>query len=577
MPLNESSLYPIDYIIFVATLAVSTLIGLYFGCMGNRQSTVKEYVLGGKRMRIIPVAVSVAVSHFSGTALLAIPADVNRYGASVWLFVFAFVVMGTAAVFVYLPVFFKLQLTSTYEYLEKRFDHKTKILGLFFYILAEILTFPILAYTPSLTFATASGINVQVIAVVLCAICIFYTSLGGLKTVVWTDVLQFVIIIVSLVTIYTIGLKQSGGFLQVWQTASLGERLQLFNFGLDFTARDNFWGLSLGCGATFTAITVVHQTGVQKFLSLPTYKDFVWSVAYVVISLCCVQTFGVFIGLEIYAKYKECDPLSSKQIQKHEQLLPFFVTQIASNIPGVCGLLVAAICSASLSSMSSNLNALAAVIYKEVVSKFVTDKSETRSTFVLKIIVLLVGIVGTCLVFVLERLGEILSVMSLVFGIAQGPLLGLFSLGMLVPRANSKGAFFGTLGGFISILGLTIPSKYYMLKGLIKTPTKSLSTSGCSYNQSLWSNVSSTILHKPVPSQSIPVEPNAIFKTSFFFYTLFGAIMTFIFGLVISYVTTADPPVDENLLSPVCRFRKSKRRADGTYLGVEEALQTLEK
>ena len=88
--------------------------------------------------------------------------------------------------------------------------------------------------------------------------------------------------------------------------------------------------------------------------------------------------------------------------------------------------------------MSSNLNALAAVIYKELVCKFLQDKSETRSTFVLKIIVLLMGIVGTCLVFVLERLGEILSVMSLVFGIAQGPLLGLFSLGMLVPRANSK-------------------------------------------------------------------------------------------------------------------------------------------
>ena len=205
------------------------------------------------------------------------------------------------------------------------------------------------------------------IAVVLCAICIFYTSLGGLKTVVWTDFLQFIIIMACLVTIYTIGLNQSGGFLQIWQTASLGERLQLFkyrftqnlhyiqllksftfSFGLDFTARDNFWGLSLGCGAIFTAITVVHQSGVQKFLSLPTYNDFVWSVAYVVVSLCCVQTFGGFIGLQTYAKYKDCDPLSSKQIQKHEQLLPFFVTQIASNIPGVCGLLVAAICSASL-------------------------------------------------------------------------------------------------------------------------------------------------------------------------------------------------------------------------------------
>ncbi|XP_063906014.1 sodium-coupled monocarboxylate transporter 1-like isoform X1 [Zophobas morio] len=571
MSYNEFPLQLIDYIIFITTLAVSTLIGLYFGCLGNRQSTVKEYLLGGKRMRVIPIAVSVAVSHFSGTALVGVPADVYRYGTSIWLFVCAFVVMGVVAVFVYLPVFFKLQLTSTYEYLEKRFDQKTKILGLVFYILADILMFPILIYAPSLTFATMSGFNVQGTAVVLCAICIFYTSLGGLKTVVWTDFLQFFIIMTSLAVIYITGLNQSGGFIQVWNTAYTGERLQTFNFGFDFTSRDNFWAYSLGCGATFTATVVVHQTGVQKFLALPKYSDFVWTVVYVIISFSCVHTFCVLIGLETYALYKDCDPLSSKQIQKHEQLVPFSLTVLTANLPGVSGLLVAAICSASLSTMSSNLNALAAVIYKEVVCLFLKEEqSEARATFILKIIVVLVGILGTCLIFVVERLGEIISIMSLVFGIAQGPLLGLFTLGMVVPRANSKGAFFGTIGGFVSILCLAVPSKYYQMKGLIKSPTKPLSTSGCSYNQALWSNVSSI-------SQAIPVEPHVIFKTSFFFYSLFGAIMTVIFGLVISYVTTADPPVDENLLSPVCRFRKLEREAEGTYLSVEEALQTLEK
>lgn len=91
------------------------------------------------------------------------------------------------------------------------------------------------------------------------------------------------------------------------------------------------------------------------------------------------------------------------------------------------------------STMSSNLNALAAVIYKEVVCLFLKEEqSEARATFILKIIVVLVGILGTCLIFVVERLGEIISIMSLVFGIAQGPLLGLFTLGMVVPRANSK-------------------------------------------------------------------------------------------------------------------------------------------
>ena len=221
--------------------------------------------------------------------------------------------------------------------------------------------------------------------------------------------------------------------------------------------------------------------------------------------------------------------------------------------------------------MSSNLNALAAVIYKEIVCLFFkNEQSEARTTFILKIIVVLVGVLGTCLTFLVERLGEILSIMSLVFGIVQGPLLGLFSLGMLVRRANSRGAFFGTLGGFVSTLCLTIPSKYYQMKGLTRSATKPLSTSGCGYNQSLWVNVSSTVLDNQVSRH----QPHVIFKTSFYFYTLFGAIMTVLLGLVISYSTTADF-VDTKLLSPICQRQKLKRRTDNTDLGVDEALQSL--
>ncbi|XP_063915704.1 sodium-coupled monocarboxylate transporter 2-like [Zophobas morio] len=444
MTLKTSSTFSIyDYIIFISSLVFSTLIGIYYGCFGTKQATTKEYLMGGKNMKIIPIAISVAISHISGSLLIITVSEVYRYGASISLFIVSYIIMGFLAIFIYLPVFFKVQVTNIYEYLEKRFDKKTRMMAFAIYLLSEIIMFPIMAYAPSLTFATASGINPAWSAFFLCVICVFYTSIGGLRTVVWTDFLQFAIIMVSLVTVYTVGVRVSGGFLSVWITALQGERLQAFNFNVDFTARDSFWGYVAG-GPTAVAVIIVHQTGVQKFLSLPKYRDCVWSVIHTVISMTLVHIFCVVIGLVVYSQYKDCDPLTSRMVSKHDQLFPYFVTDVGKRFPGVTGLFVAAICSAALSSMSSNLNALSGVIYKDVVCRFLKEQpSEKRGSDILKIIVLVVGLLCTCLVFLMERMGEVFHIILSVVGITQGPLLGVFSLGILFPKANHKGAFYG--------------------------------------------------------------------------------------------------------------------------------------
>ena len=120
------------------------------------------------------------------------------------------------------------------------------------------------------------------------------------------------------------------------------------SFQLDLTARDGFWGYIIGGAPTTTALIIIHQTGLQKFLSLSNYKDGAWSVLHTVISMSLVHTFCVFIGLVAYSKYKDCDPLTSHLISKHDQLFPLFVTEIGGHLPGIPGLFIAAICSAAL-------------------------------------------------------------------------------------------------------------------------------------------------------------------------------------------------------------------------------------
>lgn len=127
-----------------------------------------------------------------------------------------------------MPIFYKLQITSSYEYLEKRFDQKNRTLASFLFGLGLFLYLPIVIYIPALAFSAATGINVHYVTSIVCGVCIFYTTIGGLKAVVWTDTLQFIITIGALVTVCTIGVRNAGGFSNIWKQAAQGERLNVF-------------------------------------------------------------------------------------------------------------------------------------------------------------------------------------------------------------------------------------------------------------------------------------------------------------------------------------------------------------
>ena len=117
---------------------------------------------------------------------------------------------------------------------------------------------------------------------------------------------------------------------------------------MDPIVRDSFWANCIGGGAFFAAYVVVRQSGAQKFLTLAKFTDIKWSIIHTVINMSVVHTLCVFVGLAVYAKYKECDPLASHMISKYDQIFPYFVTEIGASVPGISGLFIAAIWSAAL-------------------------------------------------------------------------------------------------------------------------------------------------------------------------------------------------------------------------------------
>ena len=156
-----------------------------------------------------------------------------------------------------------------------------------------------------------------------------------------------------------------------------------------------------------------------------------------------------YAGLVIYAYYKDCDPVLLGRIEKSDQILPLFVTDTMERYPGLSGLFISGIFSGSLSTVSSAINSLAAVTLEDYIKSFVTVREESE-TLILKILAFAYGIGCLLLTFLVEYLGAgVLQASLTIFGVVGGPLLGLFSLGMMTRRANEKGALCGFLAAMV--------------------------------------------------------------------------------------------------------------------------------
>ncbi|KAF2901935.1 hypothetical protein ILUMI_04248 [Ignelater luminosus] len=562
----------IDFTVFAIMLGLSALIGIYYGFCGKKQDTANEYLLGGRNMKVFPVAMSLIASHTSGITLLSVPADIYRFGATYWWICLALTITCIASAYIFMPVFMKLQLISTYEYLKIRFDNKTRIFASFLVVLSILLYNSIVIYVPALAFVQATGVDLHVIAPIVCIICVFYTAIGGLKAVVWTDALQTMAIAASIVTVFYLGISSVGGLANIWEKSIDGHRLDnFFNFSFDLTNRDSVWAFVIGSGAYWLCNFGVHQSTIQRFLAVSSMTHARQTVLIFCIGVVIIKTLSTITGLIIYAKYSDCDLLLTKQISKHDQLLPYYVMDVAGHIPGLPGLFIAGIFSAGLSTLSTTLNTLSAIIYSDFLSPFLpADITQKQTSNILKIIVVITGAICTSLVFVVEHMGGVLPLVVSFSGITGGPLLGLFCLGMLFPKANAKGALYGGVVSLLFCSCIVFGNQYYERMGMLKDLSKPVSIEGCDFYVNVTLPNNTTV--------SLEEEPFVLFRISSWYYIAVGTVVTLLVGLIISWFTNRDdPPVHPDLISPVIRrwMSKEKQGAPPDYVSIERALELV--
>ncbi|XP_069699583.1 sodium-coupled monocarboxylate transporter 1-like [Periplaneta americana] len=548
----------LDFTLFLTMLAISTLIGIYFGFWGKKEETPKEYLHGGKTMSALPVAVSLVTSHISGITVMGSPSEIFRYGTLYWFFSLTLITVAFINYYYYLPVFYELQLTSTYEYLEKRFNHRVRVMASVLYTIYLLLYVPIVVYAPALVLSQVSGVNLHYITMGTSILCIFYTMLGGLKAVVWTDFLQGIVMMSSSLTVMVLGIMYAGGMGTVLERNIDGGRFR-FQFGLSPLERMSLCTVIIGGTAQRMGTAGVNQAIVQKFMALPTYAKAKQALIMFAIGVIAIEAVSCFTGIVIYAIYYDCDPLAAQIITKPDQLATLYVMEVAGSVPGLPGLFVAGIFSAALSTMSSSLNSLGATLFEDFVKPcFKTNLSDATTNKIIKCVVIGIGGACLCVVLLVDKLGSILQLTFVVGGVTTGAMLGLFTFGIFIPRGNSKGALAGSICSLLYMSWIVVGSQWAMSDGRIQMPVLPTSVEGCDFNV--------TIPEPPPRPEGADEGVFVLFRVSFVYYTFMGILVVVGVGTIVSLLTEA-PGLDKMnpaFFSPIVRryVKKHKKAAD---------------
>ncbi|EDS33850.1 sodium/solute symporter [Culex quinquefasciatus] len=475
-----------DYGIFVLLLAISVLIGFYFGFVSKiKQNNVEEYLLGGKSMPKFPVAASLIATSVSGISLLGVPTDIYAYGTQIWMFVISGTMTGIVMHFIYLPVFHDMQLTSCFSYLELRFDRVVRLVASFVYALSALFLVPVVIYVPAMAFGQVSGVSLH------------------------------------------------------WITPIF--------LNPDPTLRTSFWCVTLGMTTNWIAVFGINQACIQRFLAVPTRKAAKNSLKIYIVGLLIINSFACFIGLLMYARYEDCDPITTKQVQKLDQIVPFYVMDTAGRIPGLPGLFIAGVFAAALSTMSSSLNTLAGTIYEDFIRPCRPNASERSSSATMKLIVVILGLLVIGLVFIVEKLGSIVQMAVSCTGVISGSVMGMFTLGMVSTRANTKGVVSGVIVSISCMITLWISAL-----GKLKYPFLPFRTDGC--DQDILNAMANATLPAPTNSTINPeTELPVIFRVSFMYYSLIGLVLFLVVAYPVSLMTGGGKVPDERLLTPWAR------------------------
>lgn len=445
----------IDTLIFFTLVAGSVIFGASFFF---RNKTTDQFTTGGGRIPAWAVGMSIFATFVSSISFLALP---GKAYASDWnAFVFSLTIpfAAYAAVKFFVPLYRNAGSVSAYYYLELRYGAWARIYASACYILTQLMRTGAILLLLALPVNALFGWEIRSVIIITGMAVILYSMLGGIKAVIWTDTIQAIILIAGALTCALfLTIRMPGGAGRLFEIAAVHNKFSLGSFGPSL--RDSTFWVVLVYGLFINLQNYgIDQNYIQRYMSAASVKEARSSALFGSLLYIPVSLLFFYIGTALFSYYTAQPRLLPEELAAPgaaDRVFPHF---IVTGLPaGLTGLLIAAIFSAGMSTVSTSLNSTATIVLTDYYRKFINRQAGEKACMnVLRLTSMVTGLLGIVIAILLVGVESVLDAWWALASIFSGGMLGLFLLGFIVKKSGRTEAITGVIIGVIIIIWMSL-------------------------------------------------------------------------------------------------------------------------
>jgi SSS family transporter len=438
-----SSLNWQDYTVGLVLLLLMVLVGLY---SGREEESTKDFFLGGRKIPWWAACLSFVATEISAVTIISVPAIAYMENWEYAQFFVGSFLARVVIAFLFIPAFYHYNCTSIYEFLNHRFGQETQIAGSILFFITRLLASGVRLMVACLAVSILIGLPIWFTILLFSVICILYIAWGGIKAVVWTNVVQaLAFTIAGLAAIWFLLSRIDGGAGAVMAIAGGAGKMRVFNWGPPrtelemgtflqslFTDPNVFVLAALNGFFGSMAAFGTDQETMQRLLTVETRKQSQKTMLLTSVGSFLAMMIFLFIGASLYAFYAQHPGLALPPAL--DKIFPHFIEQ---NMPPLMrGLMLGAIVLASIDSpLGSLTTSFVTDIYRPVLFR---SGSERHYLFVSRAGVIVFGIILAFIAYFFSHFEKFLWLAFKIGGVTYGSLLGVFLLGLLTTRQGNR-------------------------------------------------------------------------------------------------------------------------------------------
>lgn len=438
-----------DYVIVALYIIASLAIGLK---SARKQKTVADYFVADRSAKWWAVAISAVATGLSAISYLGVPAWVYERDLQLFAVIFLLPVIMLVVVYLFVPLLARMRVMTIYEYLEARFNIVVRSFASALFLLMRGGWLATAIYTQGLLIMELVGLPLWISVCIIGLLTAVYTIVGGIEAVLWTDVMQFFVLLGGLFIMGGVVIHSFGGDVaEIWRIASESHHTRMFDFKFSLF-QFCFWAILLNNIIDNLSTYGSDQIMVQRFLTTRNASDMRRAVMLTGFITVPIVVLLMGVGICLVAFY-QTHPALAEGLTRPDRVVPHF---IRTSLPvGLAGLVIAGVFAATMSTLSGGFNSLATATYVDFIRRFRRNKAVTNEADVktARTITFLWAAFSTVMAFFVGHLGNIVEIFGKISGFFSGPILGIFLLGLLTRRPGSVAAMAAiSMGTFLTWL-----------------------------------------------------------------------------------------------------------------------------